>query len=235
MTSVTASTAERLTQLRRYKMVSIDEDVAGVPSGATWYGIDSNKELEKKSRSYPSYRLEARCAMEIRSSQLFFFCQLAVKHFALHCKCTKMVLSSKYSYYGFVSTSNPVPCNGTHLWSETHKQYFSAQIRAKFGCLNLDLWLSLTSPNILCAFFFYLMPEISQKNIIIKAWKQVRVGEDIQIEQQRWLLYKISSVLLQLLVLNTFKIMNRCSTTTTTNIHSKICLLLANYLYMASV
>lgn len=184
------------------------------------------KELEKKSRSYPSYRLEARCAMEIRSSQLFFFCQLAVKHFELHCKCTKMALRNKYSYYGFVATSNPVPCNGAHLWSETNKQ--TTQIRDKFGCLNLDLWLSLTSPNILCAVFYYFL----WKNIIIKAWKQV--GEELEMEQQSWPLYKIFSVLLQLLVLNTFKIMNRCSTTTT-NIHSNICLLLANCLYVASV
>lgn len=43
MTSVTASIAERPMQLRLYKMVSIDEDVAGEPSGATWYSIDSNK------------------------------------------------------------------------------------------------------------------------------------------------------------------------------------------------
>lgn len=43
MTLVTASTAERPMQLRLYKMVSIDEDVARVPSGATWYSIDSNK------------------------------------------------------------------------------------------------------------------------------------------------------------------------------------------------
>lgn len=45
MTSVTASIAERPMQLRLYKMVSIDEDVVRVPSGATWYSIDSNKRI----------------------------------------------------------------------------------------------------------------------------------------------------------------------------------------------
>lgn len=56
MTSVTASIAERPMQLQLYKMVSIDEDVARVPSGASWYSIDSNKrtgeELDKPLLSF---------------------------------------------------------------------------------------------------------------------------------------------------------------------------------------
>lgn len=56
MTSVTASIAERPMQLQLYKMVSIDEDVAHVPSGASWYSIDSNKrtgeELDKPLLSF---------------------------------------------------------------------------------------------------------------------------------------------------------------------------------------